>query len=113
MVRAINKTPKLGLESDAASAAGFGDPEKLRRANRKAVWLCVCPVCQCLSSGKTASNLSRKTPLYFRRLGSKGSQKKKILFVPYLLPHCFLLMLWAFITLQLKRTLAFSINISL
>lgn len=33
MVRAINKTPKLGLQFDVASAAGFGDPEKLRRAN--------------------------------------------------------------------------------
>lgn len=31
MVRAINKTPKLGLDSDVASAAGFGDIEKLSR----------------------------------------------------------------------------------
>lgn len=31
MVRAINKTPKLGLDSDVASAAGFGDIKKLSR----------------------------------------------------------------------------------
>lgn len=32
MVRAINKTPKLGLQSDVASTPGFGNVEKLRRA---------------------------------------------------------------------------------
>lgn len=31
-VRVINKTPKLGLQSDGASAPRFGNTEKLRRA---------------------------------------------------------------------------------